>query len=178
MYPIKQIQLFCKKIESHYWMKAQWFSDYVICPRLVWLQMNQTTFAQLSDILKQGALMDENSHSRSPSTEGLFGIKPDMLDIGKKLVIEKKKTKYMKSSAKYQVAYYAVHLANASLEEWHGELYFFDTNKRELVEINEQLIEELSIISDKLIELKTLSYPMVDKRKFCDSCSQNVWCFS
>src|SRR5690606_31674733 len=91
-----------------------------------------------------GRLIDRNSYSREKKEIAVGSSKMDIFRVvdGKLVIGEVKKSSRYRDSARMQLAFYLKELAERGIEAI-GELRFPEEKKRETVELNEELINEL-----------------------------------
>jgi len=105
--------------------------------------------------------------------DGYFSIVDGQLVIG-----EVKKSSRYRDSARMQLAFYLKELAERGIEAT-GELRFPEEKKRETVELDSHLLEELNRVERDILRIVYLdSPPAPEKIKWCRKCAYADFCWS
>lgn len=127
-----------------------------------------------------GRFMHENSYKRKRKEISIGNIKVDVLDKkdGYLMIGEiKKSSKYIESS-KMQLAYYLLELKRHGLEG-RGMLMFPQERKRETIELNDELIDELERVERDILKICYEPYPPKPiKINMCRKCAYAEFCWS
>ncbi len=176
-YPWSRVQKIYDIAQCHDWISGTMLRDEVACSRLAFLRMHRCSLADISASVLKGEALHETSHTRSAKFSGLYGLRPDMLDLHRHVVIEKKSSANVSQGAVLQLGFYCCLLAGASGLPWHGELYFFHKNRKRFVPINEDFAMSIEESVKRVIALKTAeNFPMGIETGLCQGCSEQDFC--
>jgi CRISPR-associated exonuclease Cas4 len=153
---------------------------YYICKREVWLISHQLTPDQEDTNVAIGRLIDRNSFSREKKEIAVGSSKMDIFRVvdGKLVIGEVKKSSRYRDSARMQLAFYLKELAERGIEAI-GELRFPEEKKRETVELNEELINELQNVERDILRIVYMEKPPAPKKvKWCRNCAYAEFCWS
>lgn len=153
---------------------------YYICKREVWLISHQLTPDQEDTNVAIGRLIDRNSYSREKKEIAVGSSKMDIFRVvdGKLVIGEVKKSSRYRDSARMQLAFYLKELAERGIEAI-GELRFPEEKKRETVELNEELINELQNVERDILRIVYMEKPPAPKKvKWCRNCAYAEFCWS
>ena len=127
-----------------------------------------------------GRLIDRNSYSREKKEIAVGSSKMDIFRVvdGKLVIGEVKKSSRYRDSARMQLAFYLKELAERGIEAI-GELRFPEEKKRETVELNEELINELQNVERDILRIVYMEKPPSPKKvKWCRNCAYAEFCWS
>ncbi len=153
---------------------------YYICKREVWLMAHQITPDQDDANVVLGRFFAGQSYTRDKKEISLGGIKIDIVKKGKDGLIigEVKKSSKYKESAKMQLAFYLLELHNRGISAT-GELMFPRERKKEIVKLDEELINRLTQATKDIQEIINQTCPPpAERNKFCDKCAYLELCWA
>lgn len=153
---------------------------YFICKRQVWLISHQLTPDQDDTNIVIGRLIDRTSYGREKKELVVGSSKMDIFSIvdGQLVIGEVKKSSRYRDSARMQLAFYLKELAERGIEAT-GELRFPEEKKRETVELDPKLREELDRVERDILRIVYLdSPPTPEKIKWCRKCAYADFCWS
>lgn len=153
---------------------------YYICKREVWLMSHKIAPDEDDENIDIGRFIHENSYGRKTKEVSIGNIKVDVIDKkdGYVMIGEIKKTsKYMKS-AKMQLSYYLLQLKRNGIDG-KGVLMFPQEKKRESIELDDELINELEKVERDILKICYESYPPEPiKINMCRNCAYREFCWS
>ncbi|NLV76898.1 CRISPR-associated Cas4 family exonuclease [Keratinibaculum paraultunense] len=153
---------------------------YYICKREVWLMARNIVPDQDNINIDIGRFIHETSFQRKRKEISIGNVKVDLIDKkGEYLMIgEIKKTSKFVESSRMQLAYYLLELKRHGLKG-KGVLTFPKERKREIIELNDELIEELEKVEKDILRICYESYPPKPvKINMCKNCAYNEFCWS
>jgi CRISPR-associated exonuclease Cas4 len=153
---------------------------YFICKRQVWLISHQLTPDQDDTNIAIGRLIDRTAYEREKKELVVGSSKMDIFSIidGQLVIGEVKKSSRYRDSARMQLAFYLKELAERGIEAT-GELRFPEEKKRETIELDQKLIEELDRVERDILRIVYLdSPPAPEKIKWCRKCAYADFCWS
>lgn len=153
---------------------------YFICRRQVWLISHQLTPDQDDTNIAIGRLIDRTSYEREKKELVVGSSKMDIFSIidGQLVIGEVKKSSRYRDSARMQLAFYLKELAKRGIKAI-GELRFPEEKKRETVELDPELTEELDRVERDILRIVYLdSPPAPEKIKWCRKCAYADFCWS
>ncbi len=151
---------------------------YYICKREVWLMAHQITPDQDDTNVILGRFFSEQTYNRSKKEVAFGSVKFDIVKKDRRgLVIgEVKKSSKYKESAKMQLAFYLLELHNQGIAA-AGELLFPREKKKEIIELDEELINRLNQTIEDIKEIVNLPRPpAVEETRFCSKCAYHEFC--
>lgn len=153
---------------------------YFICKRQVWLISHQLTPDQDDANIAIGRLIDHTSYGREKKELVVGSSKMDIFNVvdGQLVIGEVKKSSRYRDSARMQLAFYLKELAERGIEAI-GELRFPEEKKRETVELDQKLKEELDRVERDILRIVYLDSPPAPKKiKWCRKCAYADFCWS
>lgn len=153
---------------------------FCICRRKAWLQSRSINPQQDYSNISIGRTIDETSYKRQKRSITIDNMKIDLIEESneKPLICEVKKSSAGKKAAIMQIAYYLYRLKEMGIEA-KGRLLLPKERKRETVELDEELEEEIKKLVKEVKELISLDKPPELKRtKFCRRCAYFEFCFT
>jgi CRISPR-associated exonuclease Cas4 len=127
-----------------------------------------------------GRLIDRTAYEREKKELVVGSSKMDIFSIidGQLVIGEVKKSSRYRDSARMQLAFYLKELAERGIEAT-GELRFPEEKKRETIELDQKLIEELDRVERDILRIVYLdSPPAPEKIKWCRKCAYADFCWS
>jgi CRISPR-associated exonuclease Cas4 len=153
---------------------------YHICKRQVWLMSHQLTPDQEDTNVAIGRLIDRNSYGREKKQLAVGSSKMDIFSIvdGQLVIGEVKKSSRYRDSARMQLAFYLKELSDRGIEAI-GELRFPEEKRRETVELNTELLDELEEVERDILRIVYMDNPPAPtKIKWCRNCAYAEFCWS
>jgi CRISPR-associated exonuclease Cas4 len=153
---------------------------YHICKREVWLMAHNIAPEQDDPYIDLGRFIQENTYRRDRKEISLGNVKLDIIRQadGQIVVGEVKKSSRFKNSARMQLAYYLLELKNRGIDA-KGVLMFPKEKRKEDVELNDQLIEELKAVEKDIFRIIYSPRPQGPaKIPYCKNCGYKEFCWS
>jgi len=151
---------------------------YKSCKRELWFFSHNINMNYEDNNINIGKQIQENSYSKEKKELNLGAINLDVIEENGELCIyEVKKSSKLKEPAKYQLYYYLWFLKKRGIEA-RGYLRYPSERKKEEVELDEDIIEELEEIVkqiEKIIEMDTPPPP--EEKSYCEKCSYYEFCW-
>lgn len=177
MYPKALAQRFSEMSARHARITPSVLRDVAACRTLAFWQTHNADFMQQSDRMAAGRILDGASHTRDRVPEGLFGIKPDMLDYERRIVVEKKASLAGLEASVIQLGAYCALLAAATDHEWHGEIFVFSINRRNAVELDADLMARVIAAFEDCLAIRSMKCPpWTERHGLCGGCSSRELC--
>lgn len=153
---------------------------YYVCKREVWLMGRQITADQDDTNVTLGRFYAEQSYGRDKKEISFGHMKFDVVredEHGLVVAEVKKSSKHIKS-ARMQLAYYLYELHEKGIKA-RGELLFPREKRRELVELNNELISELERTKQDILRIIYDDIPpAAEKKTVCKKCAYAEFCWS
>lgn len=153
---------------------------YYVCKREVWLMGRQIAPDQNDTNIELGRFYAEQSYNRDKKEIAFGNMKFDIVrkDRHGLVVAEVKKSSKHIKSAKMQLAFYLWELYQKGINA-RGELLFPREKRRELVELDNRLIEELDRTKRDILRILYEPVPPEAKKKqVCRKCAYAEFCWS
>jgi CRISPR-associated exonuclease Cas4 len=153
---------------------------YCICPRKAWFQSRGINPEQDYTNISIGRTIDETSYKRQKKSISIDNMLIDLIEESEKgpVICEVKKSSAGKKAAIMQIVYYLYRLKEMGIEA-KGRLLLPKERKRETVELNAELEEEIKKLIKETEELISLDKPPeLKKTKFCRKCAYFEFCFT
>ncbi len=153
---------------------------YCICKRKAWFQSRSINPQQDYSNVSIGRTIDETSYKRQKKSITIDNMKIDLIEEseGNPMICEIKKSSAGKKAAIMQIAYYLYRLKEMGIDA-KGRLLLPKERKRETVELNAELEEEIKKLVKETKELISLDKPPeLKKTKFCRKCAYFEFCFT
>jgi len=153
---------------------------YCVCKRKAWFQSRSINPEQDYSNVSIGRTIDETSYKRQKKSITINNMKIDLIEEseGSPMICEIKKSSAGKKAAIMQIAYYLYRLKEMGLEA-KGRLLLPKERKRETIELDPKLEEDIKKIVKEIEELILLDKPPELKRsKFCRKCAYFEFCFT
>lgn len=153
---------------------------YYICHREVWLMAHNMAPDQDDTNVALGRFFGEQSYGREKKEVSFGNLKFDVIkkdERGLVLAEVKKSSKFFKS-ARMQLAFYLSELRDKGIEA-KGELLFPREKKREFVELDLDLLDQLEEAKRGIYRIAAAEIPPAPKKiAFCGKCAYGEFCWS
>lgn len=173
------LRLFYKETDDLYVTGTLvWY--YYICPRQVWLMARNIIADQDDANMDFGRFLQEKVYQREKKEISIGHLKLDVIkkERGKLVIGEVKKSSKYEKSAQMQLAFYLYELKKVGIEAV-GELLFPLEKKRQSIELNEELIQEITITKKQILQLiYEKKPPEPQKIHFCKPCAYAELCWA
>lgn len=153
---------------------------YYVCKREVWLMGRHITPDEDDTNVVLGRFFAEQSYHRDKKEVSFGNMKFDIIrhDNRGLVVGEVKKSSKHSKSARMQLAFYLWELSRNGIEAT-GELLFPREKKRELVELNPELVGELERAKRDILRIIYNPIPpKAEKKSICRNCAYAEFCWS
>ncbi|MEG6615206.1 CRISPR-associated protein Cas4 [Peptococcaceae bacterium 1198_IL3148] len=153
---------------------------YYVCKREVWLMAHQITPDQDDTNVVLGRFFAEQSYNRNKKEVAFGHMKFDIVKKGKDglVVGEVKKSSKFRESARMQLAYYLLELHINGIKA-KGELLFPREKRKEIIELNEDLIIKLKNAEKEILQIIHSPVPPDAKKiNFCNKCAYAELCWA
>ena len=156
------------------------FNYFQICPRKLWLFVNNITFEHTSDIVSEGKLIHEESYpQRTEKYEEveIEGVKIDYYDSKNKVIHEIKKSNKVEKAHEWQLKYYMYVFEKYGIDGVSGVLEYPSMRKTSKVFLDEADRETIRVMMGRIEEIANCeSCPPIQKRGLCRNCSYFDFC--
>lgn len=153
---------------------------YYVCKREVWLMGRQITPDEDDPNVVLGRFFAQQSYSRDKKEVALGNMKFDVVrqDRHGLVVAEVKKSSKHIKSARMQLAFYLLELQKKGITA-RGELLFPKEKRRELLELDSELINELEQAKRDILRIIYEPIPpKAEKKNVCRNCAYVEFCWS
>ena len=145
---------------------------FVTCKRELWFYIHQINMNYNNDDISIGKALHENSYKRENKEICVDNMVFDFMKSGDDLVIfEIKKSSKLTIGAKYQLYFYlySLRLIEPNVK---GVLLYPKERKREEIELDNEIIDEMDNILEGILEIANLKTPPIAENKpYCKGCS-------
>ena len=150
---------------------------YKICKRELWLYMHQINMNYDNDDIAIGKLIHENSYKREKKEIRLDNLVFDFVKAKNEIEIyEVKKSSKLTIGGLYQLYFYMWILQKANIHA-NGYLVYPKEKKKDKIELNEEIIEELEEIIENIKEVSNLKTPPnSEQQPYCKKCTYYELC--
>ena len=153
---------------------------YFICKTKLWLFSHNIQLEHISENVKLGKILHEDSFKREKSflIDNLINV--DFIKLTDCVEIhEVKKTQKMDKSHEYQLLYYMYYLKNEKdIKNIKGYLDYPKNKKKKEIFLTKEKEEELVKIIEDIKKINSNEMPKPKKSKICRKCAYFEFCFS
>ena len=153
---------------------------YFICKTKLWLFSHNIQLEHISENVKLGKILHEDSFKREKSflIDNLINV--DFIKLTDCVEIhEVKKTQKMDKSHEYQLLYYMYYLKNEKdIKNIKGYLDYPKNKKKKEIFLTKEKEEELVKIIEDINKINSNEMPKPKKSKICRKCAYFEFCFS
>ena len=153
---------------------------YFICKTKLWLFSHNIQLEHISENVKLGKILHEDSFKREKSflIDNLINV--DFIKLTDCVEIhEVKKTRKMEKSHEYQLLYYMYYLKNEKdIKNIKGYLDYPKNKKKKEIFLTKEKEEELVKIIEDINKINSNEMPKPKKSKICRKCAYFEFCFS